>query len=140
MYTDEQIKTACYLYNKHQRLGTLTELPEWVRPARSAYYSLKQKNKRREAGIIPRTTHILPEDGIIDEVAITIATKGTRVVNLTRNERLIVVSNLMELGFGYVIIAQRLGASETRARDWMKKVEAGEAKLALELLASQHSE
>lgn len=59
---------------------------------------------------------LLPEDGIIDYLAVEIAASGTRVVALTRTERLLATGRILAVDGTCYDIAKRLGISTRAAR------------------------
>lgn len=58
----------------------------------------------------------LPEDGIIDHLAVAIAVSGTRRVQLTRAERQLAAAAILARGGNYRLVAVRLHVSGTTAR------------------------
>ena len=59
----------------------------------------------------PRSPWLLPEDGIVDELAVEIAATGTRRVALTPTERLAVAARILAAGGTPYLISKRLGVS-----------------------------
>lgn len=59
----------------------------------------------------PRTRWTLPEDGIIDELAIELAARGIRPVALTRTERRIAAALILAAGGTPYLITKRLHVS-----------------------------
>lgn len=68
----------------------------------------------------PRTASgnpwLLPEDGIVDEIAVELTVKGTRRVPLTPGERLAVAALILASGGTRYRIAKRLHISGSTAR------------------------
>ncbi|WP_026400695.1 hypothetical protein [Actinomadura rifamycini] len=58
---------------------------------------------------------VLPEDGIVDEIAIEIAAAGTRPVALTSTERVLAAARILAAGGTRNDIAARLHVSGTTA-------------------------
>lgn len=58
---------------------------------------------------------LIPDDGIIDEVAIVVAATGQRPVALTRTERRLAFAVLLASGFPVGEIARRLAMDKSRA-------------------------
>lgn len=77
----------------------------------------------------PRPRWTLPEDGIIDELAIEIAAKGIRPVALTRTERRIAAALILTAGGSPYLVSKRLHTSCQTAHA-----------LAAELTATQSAE
>lgn len=63
-----------------------------------------------------RTVWLLPEDGVIDPVAIELAATGERSVALTESERRIAASLILATGGAPNLIAKRLHMAHTNAR------------------------
>ncbi|MFB9830939.1 hypothetical protein [Actinoallomurus acaciae] len=63
-----------------------------------------------------RTVWLLPEDGVIDPVAIELAATGERSVALTESERRIAASLILTAGGTPNLIAKRLHMAHTNAR------------------------
>lgn len=63
-----------------------------------------------------RYVRILPDDGIIDPIAVEIAASGERRVRLTNAERELAAQNILAQGGGASLIARRLHVSGTIAR------------------------
>ncbi|MEU8303420.1 hypothetical protein AB0C84_07635 [Actinomadura sp. NPDC048955] len=59
---------------------------------------------------------MLPEDGIVDPIAIEIAASGTRPVALTHTERVLAAARILAAGGGANTIAARLHVSGSTAR------------------------
>jgi len=57
------------------------------------------------------TRWVLPEDGIVDEVAVAIAAAGTRPVALTRTERWLAAARILAAGGTSFLICKRLHVS-----------------------------
>src|SRR6266581_2140174 len=62
-----------------------------------------------------RGTHLLPDDGLIDELAISIAVSGVRVVRLTEAERAIAAERMIRGGADLAELAAHLGTSTAAA-------------------------
>jgi hypothetical protein len=60
-------------------------------------------------------TPTLPDDGIIDPIAVEIAAAGTRPVALTRAERLVAAASILAHGGTPHVISKRLHVSGTTA-------------------------
>lgn len=58
---------------------------------------------------------VLPEDGIVDELAIEIAAAGTRRVALTPTERVLAAARVLDAGGTRNDVAERLHVSGTTA-------------------------
>jgi hypothetical protein len=71
---------------------------------------LDQQNARQ------RTVWLLPEDGLIDPVAIELAATGERSVALTESERRIAAGLILAAGGTPNLIAKRLHMAHTNAR------------------------
>ncbi|GGP92223.1 DNA-binding CsgD family transcriptional regulator [Actinomadura coerulea] len=59
---------------------------------------------------------VLPEDGIVDPIAIEIAVSGSRPVDLTHTERVLAAAQILAAGGGASTIAARLYVSGSTAR------------------------
>ncbi|KAB2347247.1 hypothetical protein [Actinomadura rudentiformis] len=59
---------------------------------------------------------VLPEDGIVDPIAVEIAAAGTRRVALTATERLLAAARILAAGHHQTEMARRLGVSYDTAR------------------------
>lgn len=59
---------------------------------------------------------VLPEDGIVDAIAIEIAVSGSRPVDLTHTERVLAAARILAAGGGASTIAARLYVSGSTAR------------------------
>ena len=59
---------------------------------------------------------VLPEDGIIDPVAVEIAAAGERRVRLTKKERQLAAASILARGGTPYLISSRLHVSGTTAR------------------------
>jgi hypothetical protein len=65
---------------------------------------------------MPRTArNMLPDDGLIDEVAVTLAVTGARVVALTPAERDLAVHRMIARGADVAELAAHLGTSYAAA-------------------------
>ena len=64
----------------------------------------------------PRNLWVLPDDGIIDPVAVEIAASGQRPVRLTTAERRAAAARILAGGGTAGVIAQRLRMSYAAAR------------------------
>jgi hypothetical protein len=58
-----------------------------------------------------RARWVLPEDGIVDELAVAIAAAGTRPVPLTRTERWLAARRILATGGTPYLISERLHVS-----------------------------
>ena len=63
----------------------------------------------------PQSSRVLPDDGIIDPVAVEIAARGSRPVALTPPERLLAAARILARGGTPYLIAERLHVSGTTA-------------------------
>jgi hypothetical protein len=61
-------------------------------------------------------TWMLPDDGIIDPVAVEVAAKGERRVKLTAPERSAAAEIILARGGTVAVIAERLSMSDSAAR------------------------
>lgn len=123
-FTDEQEREAIRLHSDARRHGKTGELPEWVILARRQYhrhhnrkYKIDRPPGSVESAVIPalEPDNIIDPDAteIIDWTAIEIAVKGVRVVNMTRNERVLAVAWLLEHSdLSYLLIGARIGMSQ----------------------------
>jgi hypothetical protein len=59
----------------------------------------------------PRSPWVLPEDGIIDPIAVELAATGTRRVALTPGERLAAAARILATGGTPYVISRRLGCN-----------------------------
>jgi hypothetical protein len=62
-----------------------------------------------------RGAHLIPDDGFIDELAISIAVSGARVVRLTEAERAIAAERMIRGGADLAELAAHLGTSTAAA-------------------------
>ena len=67
---------------------------------------------------------VLPEDGIVDEIAVEIAASGHRRVALTRTERRLAAARILAQGGTVCDVATRLHLSWTTARALVDQVKA----------------
>lgn len=147
-FTADEAREAVRLFSAAKRHGTLNTLPDWVHEAKTQYartYNRDHKRVRNHAGISAGVLPALEPDNIIDPsvteiidwTAIEIAVKGTRVVNMTRDERLIAVAWMLDkLEMTYVDIADRIGMSQIstlvrdirqgKVKDLLAQIEAGD--------------
>ncbi len=63
----------------------------------------------------PAQTRTLPDDGIIDLLAVDIAARGLRPVALTRTERLLAAARILAHGGSPYQVSQRLHINGTTA-------------------------
>jgi len=70
---------------------------------------------------------VLPEDGIVDEVAVTIAAAGTRPVALTRTERWLAAGRILAAGGTPYLISKRLHVSGRTALAMAAAINAAQA-------------
>ena len=63
-----------------------------------------------------RTVWLLPEDGVIDPIAVELAATGERSVALTETERRIAAGLILAAGGTPNLIAKRLHMAHTNAR------------------------
>ena len=68
---------------------------------------------------------VLPEDGIVDEVAVAIAAAGTRPVALTRTERWLAAGRILAAGGTPFLISKRLRVSGRTALAMAAAINAG---------------
>ena len=61
-------------------------------------------------------TTLLPEDGLLDEVAVDIAVRNVRPVALTPGERTAAVDRMLSAGVAVAVIARRLRMAEEPVR------------------------
>ena len=64
----------------------------------------------------PRSNWLLPDDGIVDEVAVEIAASGKRIVRLTCTERRAAAVRILAAGGNAYTIAKRLRRQYASAR------------------------
>jgi hypothetical protein len=64
----------------------------------------------------PRRRWVIPDDGIIDPIAVEIAASGERIVRLTRAERRAVTARILAEGGTAATIATRLRMQYAAAR------------------------
>lgn len=81
--------SAAAKYDVIHGTNTRNELPADVIEGHKAYKREKQRGYRGES---PNPSRLLVEDGIIDPIAVEIAAKGERLVNLTETERVLAVA------------------------------------------------
>jgi hypothetical protein len=63
----------------------------------------------------PRPNRVLPDDGIIDPIAVEIAVGGTRLVALTPAERVIAAAAILARGGTPYLVSKRLHVSGSTA-------------------------
>ena len=73
------------------------------------------------------TRWVLPEDGIVDEVAVAIAAAGTRPVALTRTERWLAARRILAAGGTPYLISERLHVSGRTALAMAATINAAQA-------------
>ncbi|HEX4661888.1 MAG TPA: hypothetical protein VH307_31215 [Streptosporangiaceae bacterium] len=73
---------------------------------------------------------LLPEDSIVDEVAVEVAVSGERPVRLTATERELAAEQLMADGGGPGLLADRLNMSTLEAMQLYKRIKARKRKAA----------
>ncbi|REE96647.1 hypothetical protein [Thermomonospora umbrina] len=71
---------------------------------------------RRSGSIGQFVRWLLPEDGIVDEIAVEVAAAGTRQVALTRTERELAAARILAAGGNATDIARRLFISYASAK------------------------
>lgn len=107
-YSHEQQREAIRaVKDQYKRGGSVKNLPQWMREAYREYYNKYETNRVREQKSVYRTA--LPEDHIIDWLAVELVSTGQRVVNLTHAERVLAVAKMLRLGLRPVDMASRLG-------------------------------
>lgn len=67
---------------------------------------------------------VLPEDQIVDEIAVNLAASGERPVRLTATERELAAEKIMNEGGGPGVIAERLHMSTLEAMQLYKRIHA----------------
>ena len=72
-----------------------------------------------------RARWVLPEDGIVDEIAVAIAAAGTRPVALTRTERWLAAGRILAAGGTPFLISKRLRVSGRTALAMAAAINAG---------------
>lgn len=72
----------------------------------------------------------IPEDGIIDAIAVQIAASGQRRVRLTRTERLFAAALIMARGGTAYQVHKRLGVSPSTAHALVASITANPVELA----------
>jgi hypothetical protein len=73
---------------------------------------------------------VLPEDGIIDGLAVQIAASGKRRVRLTRTERLFAAALIVARGGSAYQVGKRLGVSSSTAHALVARLTATPVELA----------
>lgn len=86
--------------------------PNPKKRVRSPEYYERKRIRDRERN---RDRWLIPEDGIIDPVAIAVATAGTRLVRLTPAERELAVHRIIANGGAVAELAAHLGISLVNA-------------------------
>lgn len=71
---------------------------------------------------MPPNAWLLPEDGIIDHLAVTIAAEGTRLVRLTPAERELAARRIIADGGGVGELVSHLGISFRQAGDLVRQL------------------
>ena len=61
--------------------------------------------------------HVLPDDGIIDHIAVAVAVSGSRRVRLTRQERELAARHIVAAGGGIEDLREHLGATRDEATE-----------------------
>ena len=69
-----------------------------------------------------RTTWLLPEDGILDPIAIDLAARGVRPVALTPTERRIAATRILAAGGSTTTLARRLRMSHGTAHALINQI------------------
>jgi DNA-binding CsgD family transcriptional regulator len=69
-----------------------------------------------------RATWLLPEDGIVDPVAIDLAARGVRPVALTPTERRIAAARILAAGGSATTLGRRLRMSHGTARALIDRI------------------
>ncbi|MEV5747167.1 hypothetical protein AB0L00_05060 [Actinoallomurus sp. NPDC052308] len=69
-----------------------------------------------------RTARLLPEDGILDPIAIDLAARGIRPVALTPTERRLAAARILAAGGTATTLARRLRTSHTTARALINEI------------------
>jgi hypothetical protein len=77
---------------------------------------MAQPSQASQPNIRPRTAWLLPDDGILDPVAIDLAARGVRPVALTASERRVAAALILAAGGSPNTIAKRLHMAHTNAR------------------------
>lgn len=109
---------------KHERRTA----PPCVRPgcsnpqyARKLCRACYERRRRKRSKFDPAL--IVPDDGIVDGIALEIAVTGMRVVRMTRKERRLAARRILLSGGDVPEVAARLGISQDSARLLVKRAE-----------------
>jgi hypothetical protein len=90
---------------------------------RGTFTGLPDADDRRDTG-----AWLIPDDGIIDDVAVDVAARGQRLVCLTRTERKLAARRILAEGGTYAQVARNLGCGKDMAsalvRELTREVEA----------------
>jgi hypothetical protein len=127
-FTADEEREAIRLFSAAKRHGRTGEIPEWALLAKRQYHRHHNRKYKIDHSLSGQSDEItivaipaLKPDSeidpdvtdIIDWVAVEIAVKGTRVVGLTRNERVLAVAWLLEHSdLSYLDIAGRIGMAQ----------------------------
>lgn len=143
-YTPEQQLAAMRQVRTGRRVGkSVYDFPPAVQEANREYFlKYEEARKDRNRKDSSRPSMIIPEDGIIDWLAVDIAVRGDRVVMLTVNERSLAVARLMRQGVGCNTVAARLGINRDAAQNLMHRTRKGdrEARILREIADGQLDE
>jgi DNA-binding CsgD family transcriptional regulator len=80
---------------------------------------------------------LLPEDGIIDPIAVELAATGARLVALTPAERRLAAVRILAAGCGARQIGDRLGMTPRRARALAETLRTEAARLLFDRLTAE---
>lgn len=105
--------------------GGVKDLPLWMQEANREYYARYELNRVRSPRTVNRS--VLPEDGIIDWLAIELVATGQRVVDLTSAERTLAVARMERAGLRPVEMANRLGIHHRRIAGIVFKIRHNDA-------------
>lgn len=121
-YTADERRNAVAAKRRLERDGRpATELPAEQLNAYNEQRAIWRANAKASRSGNLTYSKALPDDGIIDGVAVDIAVRGTRVVRLTMGERAIAVERMDGMELEQVEIASRLGISDDTLRTWRRK-------------------
>lgn len=92
-----------------RRGGTLKDLPVWMQEACREYGRKYDIGRDRHRNPAMAYRGALPEDGVIDWLAVSLVITGERRVDLTYPERVLAVAGMLKAGVRPIDMAANLG-------------------------------
>lgn len=81
-----------------------------------------KRYRNRPSGISP---WLIPEDGIVDDIAVEVAVSGARRVRLTPTEHCLAVEQMVRQGSSIKEIARHIGMADINVKDLIRRIGEG---------------